>query len=45
MRYYIVNNIGDVLADVSTPEMAEAILREYPEEQIKSEELEIIEGQ
>ena len=45
MRYYIINVIGDVLADVSTYEMAEAILKEYPEEQRKSEELEIIEGQ
>ena len=44
MRYYIVDNMGNVLGDFENKTTAELQLQAYTEEQIKNEELEIIEG-
>lgn len=44
MRYYIVDRLGNVLGDFENKTKAELTLQSaYTEEQIKNEELEIIE--
>lgn len=46
MRYYIVDNHGNVCGDFGTIEAAQSHLEnDYSEEQIQADELEIIEGE
>ena len=46
MRYYIVDNHGNVCGDFGTIEDAQSHLEnDYSEEQIQADELEIIEGE
>lgn len=45
MRYYIVDNEGNVLGDFGTKEKAMASLENYPQEEIIEKELEVIEAE
>lgn len=44
MRYYIVDNNGNVWGDFGDLESAKIALENYPQEEITANELEIIEG-
>lgn len=44
MRYYIVDNLGNVWSDFQNYDEAEIALYNYTIEQIEKNELEIIEG-
>lgn len=44
MRYYIVDNEGNVLGDFQNKQKAELALGSYTDEEIRQKEIEIIEG-
>lgn len=44
MRYFIVDNEGNVLGDFKSRQKAELVLGSYTDEEIAQKEIEIIEG-